>query len=210
MVLFLDLAANSGAGATGTLILAPNTGTRTTVTVSGSNTTILMGTFLTTEDLLTPVIAAGLWDINFYFTTNATSANDYPSFYTTISYLNGTTEVPIATSIATDERVTAPPPQPALFTESIYVPTTILPSVSSKIIIRIYGVMHSGNKNLILYLRNGTLSHVHTTIANNSMTGPTGPVSYSVSSGVTGTIAATPFTYYMLTDITSDHQLVLE
>jgi hypothetical protein len=158
-------------GATGTLVSVATIAAQTTATVQGTGTDYLMGTFLSSGNLPTSLISAGLWDINLYL--SVTTTNGIPSFYAVISYLDNGVETQIATGQATDTSITSTTPQ--LFNQSIYVPTTTLPSISTQIIIRVYANLNSTNKTITLYMRGDTESHVHTTLSISSPTGPTGP-----------------------------------
>ena len=170
-----------GPGATGTLIITPNTSAATTAVVRGSGANFLLGTFTTNTTLPTTVIVGGVWDINVWLNASSNGSTFYATIYTGTGTLLGSGQSNPVPLINTGTQV---------YTQSIYVPTTTLLSNDS-IVIRLYASLSSGaSKTVTFYTRDNTPSHVHTTLIVNSGTGPTGPAgsngTYGISSsGIT-------------------------
>jgi collagen type VII alpha len=182
LTLFLDAATSGTPGVSGTLLNIPNVGAQTTI-ASGNqtNTTVLMATYTTpTNSLLTTTVLGGEWDLNLYAAAGGAGVSYYYDVYYVTA--NGVTEtLLVAGSSANATLLDA---QNDITTYSLYVPTTTLPDLTYRIRIKVYGVFVGNNKTMTIYMRDGTQSHVHTTLVTNSGTGPTGP------QGPTGPVAA--------------------
>jgi hypothetical protein len=133
----------------------------------------------------TTAIAPGLWDMNFYASTNQTnggvlvymkvimldaSANPYP-------LANGE---PNPTVILGNNR----------HTHSVYIPYSNMPDLSSNICIELYGKQCSCGavpNTLTFFYNPPTLSYIRTTLANQTLPiGPTGPIGATGEQGVSG------------------------
>ena len=68
LTVFLDLEGNTGTIPTSqSLLVTPNIGTQTVLTAAGPLSNTLLGSFTSSNTLFTsPVIPAGLWDLNLY------------------------------------------------------------------------------------------------------------------------------------------------
>ena len=186
LTVFLDLAANSGLTGTGTLVVTPNTGTQTILTIPGSdaNPNRLLGSFTSSNTLFTSlVIPSGLWDINVYSycTNTALTANFYFKVFEYQS--NGTTligEIASGTSAsATSVRSNG---SPQINTYSLEVLNYTLASTSSTLRVELWGTVATSNTMYIAF-RDSTLTHLHTTLAfQNGATGAQGPT----GPGITG------------------------
>ena len=178
---------------TGTLDTTPNTATQTTITVAGITNTnnVLLGTFTepagTTK---TPIILAGYWDFNVYF-SSATSTGI--SFYCSAYYVDsdGTsnkTTIQLGTQATATQVASA---SEGVYTYSLLVPYTVLPDTTKRIQIEVRGNFTGNNRTCAIQFRNGTISHVHTTLAANPGVGATGPTGPMGSTGATGATGAT-------------------
>ena len=173
--LFLDTAggAYTSTPITGTLIEDPNTGTITTITGSLTNTTRHVASFTTPAGYLTSNrIDTGFWLLHLY-AYGSTSV----SYRFDLSYVDadGTSNKTLIVSGAGGETFLTAGQQ--MTGNSIYVPVTILPDVTKRIVIDLY-VTATGNRSFTFEFRDGTVSHVHTTL-------PTGA---SASDGLFGVL----------------------
>jgi hypothetical protein len=144
-----------------------------------------MGTFLTASNALSStVISAGLWDINLYaISTTATGI----SFWAFIDYVNSdgvTGNVTLADGSGSPVNIANVQAQ---YVQSLSVAGTILPDLTKRIRVRIYGNFTTPAITLTLEFRDQTISHIHTTIAGNLITGPTGATGATGPTGPTGT-----------------------
>jgi hypothetical protein len=82
-----------------------------------------------------------------------------------------------------------------IYTYDLYVPATVLADTTKRIQVVVYGTFTGNNKTLTMEMRNGSLSHVHTTLGVSGETGPTGPQgatgAASTVTGPTGSTGAT-------------------
>lgn len=157
---------------TGSMLLSPNTGTQTTITYtwSNDNTEHLICTFITpATTLATPIIGSGNWDAEMYVSTS--SATPQMDFFFKYYYVdaNGTSNKTLIkngsgnTTLCGSVSSTPPP----LLLNSLYIDGLTLPSTTTRIIAELYFIVPSGNpngKSAIVYFRNGTLSHIQTTL----------------------------------------------
>ena len=67
-----------------------------------------------------------------------------------------------------------------------------MPDLTYRIRVKVYGVFIGNSRTLTIAMRDGTQSHVHTTLVTNSGTGPTGPQGPSGSTGPTGALGTGP------------------
>jgi hypothetical protein len=182
LVIFLDSAGGT-APQTGTASTTPNITTQVTIfsgNQSTSATPVLMGTFVSDPSIafLSTVIIGGYWDFNIYF-TNATTAN--VKFYGDVYYVDADgSSNPVLIATGTNETaVSVTQSLQGVYIYSLLVPTTTLPDLTKRIRMRVYCVFSGNGNNQQAYieLRNGTVSHVHTTLLANleGPTGPTGP-----------------------------------
>ena len=189
--LFIDLSDNVLAPTGGELLEDPIQTTQTTIS-SGSQTAtsaFLLGTFTTppgTTD--STVILRGIWDMNLFASSDAN--DDTIRFYFSVYYTDptGTSE----TLISAGSSTTATPVYTSLavYTYSLFVPHTTLPSLAHRIRVKIYAAFSGGGTHSInAYFRDNTLSHIHTSLFANVATGPTGAA--STVTGPTGDVGPT-------------------
>jgi len=178
LTVFLDLAGSTGTVPTSqSLVVTPDTGAQTVFTVAGLKSNVLLGSFTSSNTLFTsPVIPAGLWDLNLYSycTNTGLTANFY---YKVFEYQsNGTTligQIAAGTSGSATTILNSGSPQIHIY--SLEVPNYTLASTSSTLRIEIWGSVATSNTMYIAF-RDSTLSHLHTTIAfQNGATGAIGP-----------------------------------
>jgi hypothetical protein len=77
---------------------------------------------------------------------------------------------------------------------SLFVPSTYLADLTKRLIVDVYIVTGSGNRDITLEFRNSTLSHVHTTFSVIGNTGPTGVTGNTGATGWTGNTGPTGWT----------------
>jgi hypothetical protein len=164
LTLYLDTVggAYSATALTGTLMMIPDQTTQTTITSGNrSNTTINIANFIS-NSVPSNIIQGGNWDLNLFGLANASSA---VSFYYDIFYVDSdgvSNQTPLA--LGTGSSSVFLPTSQSLTTNSLYVPATVLPDTSHRILIKIYLIFSGNNRNATLEFRNGTVSHLHTTI----------------------------------------------
>lgn len=190
LVLFMDIGATTPqtAPVTGTLDTLPISGTQVVETyATASATDFLMTTLVTPAASLTStLIVPGLWDMNLYASSSdpTRSVVYYFSVYEVAS--DGTT---VLGTIATGSTASAIPiTVQGLYVYSLYVPAYTLQSLSSRIQVKVYTTIASGGgtKTLTFEFRGNTISHLHTTLVANPVTGPTGPTGPTGATGATG------------------------
>ena len=192
LVLFMDTAGGVvPPQVTGTLDLTATISTQTTITTTSSSSDVLMGTFLTASNSITsPVIAAGIWDINLY----AIASGSGVSYYAVIDYVDSdgsSNPVSLANGSANSVNIGITQAQ---YVQSLSVAGTILPDLTKRIRVRIYANFTGGSRTLTLEFRDQTISHIHTTLAGNlpaGNTGPTGPQGTTGPTGPTGPVGNT-------------------
>jgi len=204
LTLFFDTAGGTSPG-TGTLETTPNVGTQTTIysgSISNTNN-YLLATFTTPISSTTStVIVGGIWDVNLYFSAATTNnVSYYPDLYYVDS--DGVSNPVLIAAGTVSTAISLAQGVEQLVTYSLVVPATTLPDLTKRLRIRIYGNFSSNNRLTYIQFRNGTVSHVHTTLLANLATGPTGstgvtgPTGFTGatgSTGVTGTTGPTGFT----------------
>jgi hypothetical protein len=195
LVLFMD-SAGGAYPQTGTLSSEPNLGTQTTITATNvtNQNDVLLATFTEAAGInTTTVIQGGYWDFSIYFGSNTTAG---VSFYASAYYVDADgvsnptviQEGTLGTAIAVTAGIQA------IYTYSLLVPYTVLPDLTKRIQVRIYCNFDGQNRNVTLEMRNGTISHVLTTLAANPGTGPTGSIGATGATGPTGFIGPTGVT----------------
>lgn len=194
LVLFMDIGATTPqtAPVTGTLDTVPILGTQVVEThATASDTDFLMTTLVTPAATLTStLIVPGLWDMNLYASSSdpTRSIVYYFSVYEVAS--DGTT---VLGTIATGSTASATPiTLQGLYTYSLYVPAYTLQSLSSRIQVKVYTTIASGGgtKTLTFEFRGSTISHIHTTLVANPVTGPTGATGAQGPTGAQGATGA--------------------
>ena len=113
-----------------------------------TNLPVLIGSFTTQAPILYGnVIGSGIWDLNLYVSTNSTNQID---MYWAVSYVNGGgSKVQIASGIGNPGNGTSITNFSAttLIRNELYVPFTVVPSVSTPVVIDIYTIIKGGNTN---------------------------------------------------------------
>jgi collagen type VII alpha len=185
LTLYLDTAGGAYAGSpiSGTILLTPNIGTQTTITNSGTNNTVLIGSFLTQIDILpSTIINAGFWDINLYGLAQS-GVSFYVSLYSVDA--NGTSNKTLI-SAGTSASATAFSAAQTINTYSLYIPFTTLADSTKRLIVDLYVISVGNNKTATIEFRNNTVSHLHTSFTVAGATGYTGPTGHIGNTGNTG------------------------
>ena len=186
LILFLDTYGGNYTGTTiqGSLDLVPST------IASYISTSILttlyenIANFSTTaNELGTTFIPPGLWDLNLYASL-ATSIGSYANIYFDLAYISSGITTPIASGSAAPQEVTDTVSQ--LIDVATYIPTTTLQDTTTALLLSLYANMNGPSNTLTMYFQDGAPSHLHTTIAAATSTGPTGATGLSGSTGSTG------------------------
>ena len=163
----------------GTLILDPNLGSPLTITFPVTTTPQQVAAFTTVNNLPSTTILNGLWDLNIY--ASASSAANRTRIWMKIGFIDNSGNFSIISDGTTDKTVIDNNTvTPVLYENTLFVPTTVVPSITTKIQVQIWCDNMTSNNTLTLSFRNGTLSHIHTTLLSSvagytGATGPTGP-----------------------------------
>jgi len=180
--LYLDTN-NTAAPASGSLLLAPNTGASTVISTGTQNSNdFLVGTFTSEQgDTKSNFILGGIWTSYIY---TIASDDTSVSFYISIYYVSqsGIETLLVAGNPNASVQIYS---TPNLLPYSIYVPTTTLPDTTYNYRIKIYANFTS-MANATFYFRNSTDSYVTTTLLANAATGPIGPIGPQGVTGPTG------------------------
>ena len=185
--------AGGAAPQTGTVSVIPNINTNTIISSgSHSNTNnFLMATFISdsTVTFTTTVIVAGYWDFNIYFSSDTTQGvTYYPDIYYVDS--DGISNPVVIKAASLSEAITVTQGIQQIYTFSLLVPAITLPDLTKRIRIRLYCNFTGNNRSASIELRNGTSSHVHTTLLGN-VKGETGATGATGTKGDTGTAGDT-------------------
>lgn len=191
--LYLDSAGGTGGGISGTLSDTITTGTQTSISSgSQSNTTLLMGSFVTPEGFTSAtIVIAGIWDLAIYASSNST--NGSCTFYYDLYYVDSDgSSNPVLVATGSPAAATAvSTTHVESYSSSLAVPLISIPDLTKRFKINIYGVFTGNNRSMTFYFRDSTISHIHTTLAFNAVgdtgpTGPTGPIGATGATGATG------------------------
>jgi collagen type VII alpha len=167
---------------TGSLLTAFNVGTQVDIVVPANTTNAYVASFTIPAGSLPGTVAVGgLWDINLYATPGVASSP--PTFY--FSVYDGASVVQAGSTTATTAVDEAPAMQQ--YTETMYVPAH---TYTTDLTIRLYVTTPVGS-SLTIGLRDGTASHLHTTLVSVGSVGPTG---FTGNTGTTGPTGTTGFT----------------
>ncbi len=159
---YLD-ATGGAAPQTGTINGTANTGAQTTITKVGNGiNSFLTATFITPVGFITQLgIPAGFWDLNLYANSSTGSGI---SFYASLFQVDAdgvSNPVSIYTgTVLSSTAITGD----SLYTYSFYVPNFTLTNSTKRLSLVLYTNYTSGNKTFTAEFRNGTISHLHTTI----------------------------------------------
>jgi hypothetical protein len=195
LTFFLDTAGGTPTISTsisGELLTIPNEGTQTTITYTSSGAqTVKMASFLTPITQQVSPIVGGLWAMDLYgFASNTGSAYYFSVFSVDADGSGNKTAIATGTSGNAVNFLTVE----TIAQTDLYVPTTTL-DAGKRILIEVYGIFDKNAQQMTIKFRNGTLSHVHTTIVANLPTGPTGPAGApSTVTGPTGWTGPAGFT----------------
>jgi hypothetical protein len=187
LTLFFDTAGGT-APQTGEILTTPNLGAQTTIysgSISNTNN-YLLATFRTpVGSTPTTTILVGIWDFNLYF--SALTTNNV-SYYPVLDYVDsdGVSNPVAIASGSVSSAISLVAGSEQVSTYSLVVPATTLPDLTKRIRVRIYGNFSSNNRSTYIQFRNGTVSHVHTTLLANQATGPTGSTGVTGPTGFTG------------------------
>jgi hypothetical protein len=192
LVLFLDSAGGAVKDDNGTMSTSSNNSTQTILTVTntgGANTNnVLVGIFTATAGSTTSIeLIGGIWTTNLYaVASDDTSVTYYFALY--IVDANGSSnETLIATgNIAGAVQIYS---TPNILQYSLYIPDRVLTSITQRYRVKVYanfGATATSSSTISLEFRNGSISHMHTTLAANPAVGPTGPTGATGATGATG------------------------
>jgi hypothetical protein len=185
--------AYTGTPIAGTITLTPNTGTQTLITDTANNATVYIATFLSEVGLVPSThVEEGFWLFHVY-----TLAQVNQSFYIDLSSVDadGTSNKTLISSGSSAPVVLVTGQVMSAF--SLFVPNTYLADLTKRLIVDVYIVTGSGNRDITLEFRDSTQSHVHTTfsvIGNTGPTGVTGPTGFTGNTGPTGVTGSTGVT----------------
>ena len=171
----------------GTLNIIPITGTQVVETHTANGINDYLMTTLTTPvgTLTSPVIVAGMWDMNLH-AINSGTANSITYYFSAFEVAADGTTV-LGTIAAGTSGTATPIATQDIYTYDLYVPAYTLTNLDSRVQIKVFANFTGGpNKTLTLQFRGNTISHVHTTLVANVITGPTGPTGPAGTNGVTG------------------------
>ena len=185
-ILYLDTSGIASEYNKGTLLTIPDTGAQTNI-LSGIHNVdeYLLATFTSQSGATdSTIITGGLWSTNLYaVASDDTSVTFYTKIYYVDSLENET--LIVAGNIASSVQVYS---TPYIISNVLYVPDTVLPDLTYRYRVKIF-VNFAGNSEITIYCRDSTNSYIHTTLAANSSTGPTGPIGTTlIQSGFTGAL----------------------
>lgn len=162
LTLFLDTA--GGAYTTtpiaGTLLKDPNAGAKTTITGSVTNSTQHVASFVAPSGYLESTrLDTGFWLLHLYAFGSTAASYRFDLSYVDADGVSNKTLIVSGiggeTFLKTGQEMTS---------NSLYVPTTILPDVTKRLVVDLYVTATGGNRPFTFEFRDGTLSHVHTTL----------------------------------------------
>lgn len=189
LTLFLD-----GATATGpqayNLLVVPNTGAQTILSIpTNTSTPVLLGSFVTAAGVPNNTsFIGGLWEL--YGWINHAGGGATFRFWTEVQEVasDGTTVLQTLASGNYASGTLVSTSTLSLYEYDLYVPTSTLASVNSRILLNVYVQGQTGSTTASLNMRGNTQSHVVTTIAFNVVgpTGPQGPTGDTGPQGPTG------------------------
>jgi hypothetical protein len=119
--------------------------------------------------------------MNLYCTASSSGVSYYYDVYVVDS--DGSNPIPIA--VGSSAASTPIPTVGDFSSNSLYIPYTVLADFTKRLRVRVY-VVSSSTQSSTLYFGGVTVSHIHTTLAANTNTGPTGPQGYTGVQGETG------------------------
>ena len=194
IVFFLSTAnaTYNGSPITGALTQSDTGLSNTTNTISSvPNSYSTIATFTLLSNILqTPVIPAGLWDLNLFGAIQQNKQGNTPLYtnvYFNLYSVDGSNENLLVDGTSGAQQINELTKQEIDCT--IYMPTTILSSISTALRIKLL-VEEVGNVGaMTLYFQGTTPSHIHTSLTTPGVTGPTGPANTLVQQFVRSTIA---------------------
>jgi hypothetical protein len=187
LVLFMDIGETTPQSAPvtdGTLNITPIIGTQVVETHEANGINDYLMTTLTTPvgALTSPIIVAGLWEMSLY-AINSGTANSI-SYYFSIFEVAADGTTVLGTIAAGTSGTATPIATQNIYNYDLYVPAYTLTDLDSRVQINVYADFTGGpDKTLTLEFRGNTISHVHTTLVANVITGPTGPTGPAGPSG---------------------------
>lgn len=180
LVLFLDSATTTSPQDNGSLLMAPNTGAQSAITGTTASTSFAQFS-IPCASLNQTFIPPGVWDLNLY-ANNVGTSGTIRVWYSIIEEGGGGIVFQDSSGGVTIEAT----PSIGLYNISLYVPQYTFVSSENSLRIMLYATFSDPNSILALYMRDNTISHLHTTIAAAVFTGPTGPSGAIGSTGATG------------------------
>ena len=194
LVLYLDGPTTSTVPVSDNLLIIPNTGSQTVITVNNIQTSpILLGNFVTPVGLLTTTsVVGGFWNMLLYGLSTGGGGNTV--YWTVINEVasDGTTFIK---NLATGSYASGTVVQTtqSIYEYSLYVATNTITDLNSRIQLQIYTQASGGTHTLSLEMRGNTLSYLVTTIATNliGQTGAQGATGATGAQGFQGTTGST-------------------
>ena len=183
LVLFLDSDSAASPQTAGSLLMAPNLGTQSAITGTTQSPTAFATFTISCLTLNQTFIPPGFWDLNFYANNTATGTTRV--WFGVYGIASGGAVTTIAAGSSADGVDIPNTAEPTQYIVSQYVPQYTFADFTHSVQIRVFATF-AGGSNLALYMRNGTVSHVHTTMAASVFTGPTGTTGPYGPTGVTG------------------------
>jgi len=180
-LLYLDSATSTSVPTLGSLLLIPITTTQTTIAYAASSSTVLVAKFPSPVGaLVSTFITSGLWNINIYASSSATTST--PSFYWSLYQVDAdgvSNPVLISDGSATPTSVTTL--SSTLYTAQLSVPSYTLTNSTKRIAVYLYGVYAAGSRTLTFAFRGATISFLNTTLGDTPYAWSTQPAISSVN-----------------------------
>ena len=172
-----------------TLLVIPNTTTQQILTINSIPLTpSLIANYVSQPGvLLTTIIIPGLWTTTLFAQRTTGGPGNILSYYIVINEVasDGTTIIGNIASGSSSSGTFINLTQTA-YLYQLYVPDAyVLQSLNSRIQVQVWVTSFSGTPNLIIEMRDSTLSNIVTTIATN-LVGPTGPQGFTGPQGLQG------------------------
>lgn len=163
--LYIDSATSTTVPTLGSLLVTPTLTAQTTISYSANSSTVLIAKFPTTitGGLTSTYIPPGFWDMNIY--AKSSSLTNTPSFYWQLYQVDADgVSNPILIVSGAAEPIDVTDVTDTLYNSTLYVPAYTLTDSTKRLSVYLYGVYLTGSRTLTFAFRNGTVSHIHTTL----------------------------------------------